>query len=366
MVPDTIKKVEIWPLDVPITDPFVVATGRLVTAANLYVRITLQSGAIGYGEMAPFPEVGGENRMACQEAAMQLAKAALGRLAGEYKELADLFLEIAAVHPAARCGMETALLDALCRQQGIPLWAFFGSADVRARETDITIPITDLDRTVALARGWYSQGFRVLKMKVGLEMEQDIRRLEGVHRALPDIRFIADANQGMTREACRFFAREVARFGVTIVLFEQPLPRQDLDGMAALRRDLGIPVAADESVRSLQDAQDVVEKQAADFVNIKIMKSGVLEAMKIAAFVRGAGLRLMIGGMVETRLAMGCSFALVLGLGGFEQLDLDTPLLLAGDPVKGGYRYAGPRLEPWSGPGLDVDVERTGNITTIE
>src|SRR5206468_8577908 len=86
---------------------------------------------------------------------------------------------------------------------------------------------------------------------------------------------------------------------------------------------------------------------AADFINIKIMKSGLLAALDIAAYARAAGLRLMIGGMVETRIAMGCSFGLVLGRGGFDLLDLDTPLLLATDPVKGGYRYEGPKLQPW-------------------
>jgi o-succinylbenzoate synthase len=363
---DTITKVEIWPIDVPITDPFIVATGRLLTAQNLVVRIMLKSGAVGYGEMAPFPEVGGEDRASCWQMAIQLANAAVGQPAFRYRKIAALFHDLAATHPAARCGLETALLDALCRHLGIPLWAFFGGADVRERETDITIPIADLDRTVSLACDWYTQGFRLFKTKVGLNVEQDIRRLEAVHRAFPDIAFIADANQGFTREQCRFFVKEVRRVGVHIVLLEQPVPREDLDSLAALRRDAGIPVAADESVRSLQDAKEVLQRQAVDFVNIKIMKSGLLDAMEIAAFVRAAGLQLMIGGMVETRIAMGCSFALVLGLGGFDLLDLDTPLLLASDPVKGGYRYAGPRLQPWPGPGLDLEVERAGRITTIE
>ena len=74
----------------------------------------------------------------------------------------------------------------------------------------------------------------------------------------------------------------------------------------------------------------------------------------------------MIGGMVETRIAMGCSFSLVLGLGGFDVLDLDTPLLLASDPVTGGYRYDGSRLQPWSGSGLDMNAAPSPNVTTIE
>jgi L-alanine-DL-glutamate epimerase-like enolase superfamily enzyme len=138
-----------------------------------------------------------------------------------------------------------------------------------------------------------------------------------------------------------------------------------LDGLAAIRRDTGIPVAADESVRSLADAQQVVAQQAADYVNIKIMKTGVMEAHEIALFTLGSGLKLMIGGMVETRIAMGCSFSLVLGMKGFEVLDLDTPLLLDCDPVMGGYRYTGPRLLPWHAPGLGMTVDLPDSMMTL-
>src|SRR5439155_19818754 len=110
-----------------------------------------------------------------------------------------LFHDMAAPHPASRCGLETALLDALCRHNGVTLWGFWGGADVRERESDITIPIADLERTVALAREWYGRGFRLFKTKVGVDVHQDVRRLEAIHRALPDVAFIADANQGFTR-----------------------------------------------------------------------------------------------------------------------------------------------------------------------
>jgi L-alanine-DL-glutamate epimerase-like enolase superfamily enzyme len=237
---------------------------------------------------------------------------------------------------------------------------------VRARETDITIPIADLDKTVALARGWYAKGFRLFKMKVGKDVESDIRRLESVHRALPGISFIGDGNQGFSHKECMRFTQGVTACGGTMVLLEQPVVREDLDSMAAIRRETGIPVAADESVRSLADAQEVVAHKAADYINIKTMKTGVAEAVEIASFTKASGLKLMIGGMVETRIAMGCSFSLVLGLGGFNILDLDTPLLLAGDPVTDGYRYEGSHLQPWSGPGLDMHATPSPDVTTIE
>ena len=148
-------------------------------------------------------------------------------------------------------------------------------------------------------------------------------------------------------------------------MLEQPLVREDLDGLAAIRRETGIPVAADESVRSLVDARQVVAQRAADYVNIKIMKTGVMEAHEIALFTLASGLKLMIGGMVETRIAMGCSFSLVLGMKGFEVLDLDTPLLLDNDPVTGGYNYSGPYLSPWREAGLGMTLSPPESMMTL-
>ncbi|HSE57174.1 MAG TPA: dipeptide epimerase [Nitrospiraceae bacterium] len=362
----TVTRIELWPVDIPITDPFVVATGARILAENVFIRITLAGGAQGYGEAAPFPEVGGETRVACVAAVTELATTLIGQSAADNRTLGYRLYAQAASQPSARCGLETALVDAYCHATGQPLWSLWGGADVRMRETDITIPIADLDNTVRLARHWYERGFRLFKMKIGQDVDEDIRRLEAVHRRLPDIAFIGDANQGYSREACVAFVSGVKRFGGDLVLLEQPVVREDLEGLAALRHLTGIPVAADESVRSLEDAKTVLSKQAADYVNIKIMKTGVAAALEIASFARTSGLRLMIGGMVEARIAMGCSFSLVLGCGGFDVLDLDTPLLLAQDPVRGGYRYEGPRLHPWQGAGLDMAVDPPPQATVVE
>jgi L-Ala-D/L-Glu epimerase len=363
----TITQIEFWPADIPLTEPFVVATGTRVTAQNIFVRVTLASGVQGYGEAAPFPEVGGETRSSCLASMTTFGEALLGQSVLQYRHLFRVMTNLSpSPQPAARCALEMAVLDALCREAGLPMWALWGGADVRERQCDITIPIVDHAKTLALACDWYAKGFRLFKMKVGKDVDTDIARLEAVHRACSGIAFIGDGNQGFTREECVAFADGVKRFGGDLVLLEQPLIRDDLDGLSAIRHLTGIPVAADESVRSLGDVRTVLEKQAADYVNIKIMKTGVIEALEIAFFARSAGLRLMAGGMVETRIAMGCSLGLALGFGGFDILDLDTPLLLAEDPVEGGYRYRGPTLLPWDGPGLDMQSPPVGLPTILK
>ncbi len=352
----TVANIEFCPLDLPITDPFVVATGQLQVAKNVFVRLTLHDGTTGYGEIAPFPAITGEDRENSLKNARSLREHLLGQSALQYQRLGHELTERAPDAPAARCGLETALLDALTRTLCVPLWALWGGADVRARETDITIPIASPERTLELARQWYKRGFRLFKMKVGHDVDEDLRRIDTLHRHCAGVAFVIDANQGYTREEAAAFIQGVNRFGGNLLLLEQPLAKHDLEGHAGLKRDCHVPIAADESAQSLRDLQAVIRHRAADYVNIKITKSGLLDGALMATAAKAAGLQVMLGGMVETRVAMGCSYGLALGIGGCSVLDLDTPLLLGTDPVTGGYAYEGPLLLPWHGPGLDFDI----------
>lgn len=109
---------------------------------------------------------------------------------------------------------------------------------------------------------------------------------------------------------------------VTPVLFEQPVHRDDWEGLrlvTGIAKDkYGVSVAADESCRSLADAKKIVNQKLADVINIKLAKVGVLGALEIVDLARTSGLNLMIGGMVETRLAMGFAGHLAAGLGCFK------------------------------------------------
>lgn len=349
-----IAGIEFAHVDVAVTDEFVISRGKITCVENACVRVRLESGVAGYGEIAPFTDLTGETRATGLDAARRLAPALIGRPVSEYRRLSSLMGEQEQTQPAARCGLETAILDAFSRELGIPLWALFGSADPVAQRTDITLPILGLERTLELARHWHGLGFRTFKTKVGLDFDGDITRLDSIRRDFPDVRLIADANGGFTPQDALSFIRELERLAVPVALFEQPVDRADLEGMAAVRARTMVPVAADEAVFSGADAHAVIAAKAADVINLKIMKSGVVEALAIAAVARSAGLGLMIGGMMETRLAMGCSLALALGLGGIDFIDLDTPLLLESDPLTGGYRYDGPLMSVWHEPGLGM------------
>jgi L-alanine-DL-glutamate epimerase-like enolase superfamily enzyme len=246
---------------------------------------------------------------------------------------------------AARCAIETALLDALTKRAGMPLWAFFGGAE-RRLITDVTIPIVSVEAARRSASARAAEGFTRLKVKVGgIHAASDLDRLVAVRDAAPHADLMLDANGGLTAEAALDLLAGLRARGVTPILFEQPVPGDDLHGLAAVARLGGVPVAADESVTSAADVLRIAALVAASVVNIKLMKSGIVEALAIAETARAAGLSLMIGGMIEARLAMGVSACFAAGLGGFAFVDLDTPLFLANDPFVGGYEQRGPHLD---------------------
>lgn len=350
----TITKVRYWPVDVPLRDTFATASGSVEVVQILFVRVDLAEGVCGYGECAPFPEVTGETRKTTIAAIESLLPNFIGKAADQWQSLATSMREAAPRQPAARCGLETAILDALCRSLEVPMWQHLGGQDQSPYETDVTIPILAFERCLELARKWYTKGFRIFKLKVGLDLDSDLRLIDALGRNHPDISFVLDANEGFDDAAAQTLIKTLRTRSVNVRLIEQPVPRADLEGLARLRAMSPYPICADESMMSYEDAETLIAMKAVDVVNIKIMKLGVDEAIRIAELARKSGIGLMYGGMVETRLAMSCSLCLAT-LGGVHTLDLDTPLLITEDPIAGGFQYDGPKMYVGVRPGLGCE-----------
>jgi len=350
--PYRISEIGAWPIDIPLTDAFVISKGSVTTAENVFVSVTLAGGAVGFGEAAPFAPLTGETRAGTLDAVETLRPLLEGQTALNSARLSAVISEALPGAPAARAAVECAVVDALCRAAKLPLWAYWGGAGEREYTTDVTLPILAEDRTVELAAQWYQRGFRTFKLKVGAGLDRDVELIEKLAAINADTSFILDANQGFSLDDARAFLRALVPYSERVILFEQPVARDDIDGMASLRRQGDVAIAADESVFTAADARRVVEAGAAHCINLKITKSGLFETIRIAAIAREAGLQLMIGGMVESRLAMGFSLCLASGLGIVRHFDLDTPLLMSQDPVVDGYTYDGPVMRVTSESGV--------------
>src|SRR2546426_5399720 len=222
--------------------------------------------------------------------------------------------------------------------------------------TDMTITIGEAVGTVERARHWVAQGFRALKVKVGLEPAGDVRRLRAVREAVgPRIELRVDGNQGFSLQAALAFAKEIA--ALDVALLEQPLPAADLNGMKVLTEESQVPVMADEMVLGPQDAMRVRWGGCARAVNLKLMKhGGLLRATEVNAVCESAGLPTMVGCMGESvvSVAAGLHFAPRNGTGAWAGLDSHMNLVRDVAPA---LRFEGGDLVAPSASGLGVRAD---------
>jgi L-Ala-D/L-Glu epimerase len=336
----SIVRLDAEPLNIALLEPFTIATGQVDAARNILVRVTLADGTVGLGEAAPFPPSGGETQETALAAIQGMTGLVEGQDAASWRPLSAALLASFEHQTTARAGIEAAVLDALTRSWGIPLFQFFGGASSRV-ETDVSIPIVAPGRVAELAREHARRGAATLKLKVGADVDDDTDRVLALVEAAPDCDLILDGNQGYTPTEALELLRALAEEQIAPILFEQPVHRHDLEGMRFVTERAGVPVAADESVQTAADALRIVRMGAANAINIKLMKAGIVEALDIAAICRAAHVELMIGAMIESRLSIATSAHFAAGLGGFSYIDLDTAMLLAEDPFTGGYYQDG-------------------------
>jgi L-alanine-DL-glutamate epimerase-like enolase superfamily enzyme len=332
--PTTIVAVDAWPLTLPMREPFEIAGGAQVRVENVLVRVRLKGGTVGFGEAAPLPAFNGATQASTLAAVRAAGPDLLGQDAARPARLARLIEERLGRQGAARAGLEMAALDAWARHARFSLWSYFGGAEARLA-TDVTVAIVPPEEAARAARRIARLGVKTIKIKVGREPADDIERVLAVAKAAPRARLLLDANQGYTSGQALRVLSALKRRGVRPMLFEQPVAKDDWDGMARVDREGGVPVAADESVSGREDAWRMAKRRAASVVNVKLMKYGVAEAVEVAGVARAAGLGLMIGAMIESSLGLGCAAQLAAGLGGFAFVDLDTSLWFTKDPMRG-------------------------------
>ncbi len=355
-----IVDVTVTPLSIPLRDPFVIATGRIDVTRAALVRATLADGrgarATGLGESAALPPVTREDQ---PELLAQIAAAAPGLRGAHLEDDGALAARLAraSLGNVARAGVEAAILDAAARLAGLPLHRALGGAGAAPLITDITLPISDPERMAATAAGHARSGFGCFKVKVGRDWRADLASLRAVAAAVPGARFRLDANAGFTAAEALALLDAALADGLPIECYEQPCGTDDLAGMAEVTARSPVPVVADESCRGPDDLDRLLAARAAHAVNLKLSKlGGPLAALALGRRARAAGLGLMAGAMVETRLGLLAMAHVVAALGGVEWVDLDTAFLLAADPFTGGWYADGPRLALTDGPGLDVAV----------
>ena len=344
----TIESIAVEPLTIPLLEPFTIATGSISEARNVLITVTLRDGSTGYGECAPFPPSTGESQETALAAARGCIELLRGRDASSWRTLSKLIQSVYYAQMTVCTGMEMAILDALTRAYDIPLYIFLGGATTSV-ETDMSIPMVTPEHAYDLAQDAVKRGITRIKIKVGgdlrefapLARKQDADRVEAVRSAAPQLGIILDANQGYTASQALLCLEALDDRDIRPLLMEQPVHKDDYEGLRYVTQHTSVPVAADESASNAAAVARLIKMGAVNVVNIKLMKAGILGALDIAALCHVNHIGLMMGAMIESRLAIAAAAHLAAGLGGFSFIDLDTPMLLAEDPFTGGYEQRG-------------------------
>jgi L-alanine-DL-glutamate epimerase-like enolase superfamily enzyme len=337
------------PLRVPLLEPFVIASGRMDATRAALVHAVLEDShgrrAEGLGEAAALPPVTHEDLpdllTTILSAASELRELHVQAMHDLTRPLDKAFVD----RPVARAGVEAAILDAWARLADTPLHALLGAPLAATLHTDMTLPIAAPEHMAGLAAGHAARGFDCFKVKVGRDVATDLAALRAVHTAVPGARFRLDANEGFSARDALAVVDRALDLGLQVECFEQPCPRDDWAGMAEVTARSPVPVVADESCRGLHDVEQIIAGRAAHAVNLKLAKlGGPLAALAVGQRARQAGLELMAGAMVETRLGLVTMAHVVAALGGVAWVDLDTAFLLAEDPFADGWHAEGPQL----------------------
>ena len=329
------------PVDLKLTIPFRIARGVQLTSPNAIVQINYDE-YTGYGEAAP-DEYYGEN----QQTVLACVSAFAGNLGDDPFVIEDIIHRLDKVirlNPSAKAAVDMALYDLMGKVLGVPLYKLLGLNPKHTPHTSFTIGI---DTPVEMAKkALIAKDYPILKIKVGTKHDLDIiKAIRDVTNAVIRV----DANTGWTPKEAIKTINVLAPYNIEFV--EQPIVAHDLPGLKLIRDNVPIPIIADESCVTVEDIPRVAE--CVDGVNLKLMKcGGIRHALKMIHVARAHNLRVMIGCMIESSLAITAAAHLTPLV---DYADLDGHLLISDDPYVGVTVEKGKLVLPDSA-GLGVKV----------
>jgi L-Ala-D/L-Glu epimerase len=353
-----IKSIELYRSPIKLKEPFIISLGPVYFAENVFVVIKTDEGLTGYGECSPFKTINGESIDTCFIVGEYLAQVLLNKDALNIENCSSLMDKTIYGNSSIKSAFDIALHDIASQHAGLPLYAFLGGKKEKQLITDFTVSIGSPEKMAADAMKIIRNGFRVIKIKLGSSGPEDIKRIIKIRDAIGmDIPFRADANQGWQFQEAIETLKVLHQFNIQFC--EEPIPRWDFMKLSDIKIKSPVPIMADESCCDHHDAERLINIGACNYFNIKLGKSsGIFNAVKMARLSEKAGIKLQVGGFMESRLAFTASAHFAMSSENILFCDFDTPLMQEEDPVAGGITY---------GTGGSVILpEKTGLGATVD
>lgn len=359
-----ISQIETIPVNVPIDPQRAIRGGRGYHTVSpfLLVKIHTDEGITGLGEVSCTPTWSGEDQVtAAHFIAQFLAPLLVGEDPTEVERLTAKIGGGVAGNPFTKAGLEMALWDILGKSVGLPVYRLLGGPVREFVPTKFSVSGLAPQKAAEIAAWAVDQGFRTMKVKVGIEPEQDVARVRAVREAIgPDVRLGVDANGGWSPRVAIQTIRRL--YAYDIYFAEQPVPDLDIAWLADVRSHVDVPIMADESVYTLQDAMAVARAGAADVLSAYVGKGGGIgPARKIAAVAEAAGLTCTVGSNLELGVAAAAMIHLAMatpGIGAEEfPCDILTPFFYEDDLLAEPLLVKGGEARPFERPGLGVALD---------
>lgn len=351
-----ITHIDIYRFSIPM-EPFTIATGTMDHAQNVFIRIHTDAGFYGVGECSAFPMIVGETQDTCLIMAREFAKLWKGKNALDIEARLQELHSFTAGNTTIKSAFDIALFDIAAKNGGLPLYQFLGGGK-RVVESDITIGIAGHHTMALKALDFKAAGANILKVKLGKNAVEDVERIKQIREAVgPAMRIRVDANQGWTFNEAVFALQGIGQYDIEFC--EQPMRTWYDDRLPELMQLSPVKIMGDESVYNHHDARKHINSGSCHYINIKMAKSGgIYEAKKIHDVAASKGIACMMGGMLESRVALSAKLHFVYASPNISFYDMDTCKLgHLVDPCIGGAQYNGFYLDIDDAPGIGADAD---------
>ncbi|MFD1315362.1 mandelate racemase/muconate lactonizing enzyme family protein [Namhaeicola litoreus] len=314
-------------------NPYTIAYETIKNASNFFLQIETDGRIVGLGCAAPDKEVTGESD---DETTSVIKSLVIPFLTGKnplnYVQILTELKILLPKSPSVLAMVDMALFDIFAKKAEVPLYQFLGGFRHEIA-TSITVGILPLKETLYEVEEFVDQGFNIIKIKGGLNVEEDIERVNQVHQKYPKLALRFDGNQGYNKKETIKFVEETKKVGIEIL--EQPTKIHKRKKLAKITKQVDIPVMADESIKSLADAFHLAKNSIINMINIKLMKvGGIQEAKHINSVAKSGKIEVMVGCLDESALGISAGLHFALSRPNIEYADLDGHLDFINDPVK--------------------------------
>jgi len=314
-----IEEIRVKKQYIPLKTPFATALRRVDNVEFVHVDIYFEDGTVAQGEAPATKAITGEDLDSIMESIASVKMKLLGLNAAD--ALRELHRQ--SIGSSAKAALDMALffrINRLCID------------DISPIKTDVTISLNSEDIMVADAQKALEAGYDLLKVKLGSEINHAISVTLRLAQEFPNAALLIDANQAWSVEAALEYLNAVD--GVRIELIEQPVKADDLEGLKRITAASCIAILADEAAFSLEDVKNIYKLNAADMINIKLMKcGGVSKAIEILEYARSKKISCMLGSMLEGPISIEAAYKIAFAYRDvIKYVDLDSPLLYAETP----------------------------------